>query len=501
MSEPFPAKHRLSAFVIASLVIFALFAAVEPDAAQALTVGARDLVTGYFDWLLTGTVSLVLLLAIGLALHPRASRRIGGVQDKPEFSRWSWFAMLFSAGLASGLVYWGTAEPITHFAGNPFLDNGASDMTAATRAVTITIFHWGLHGWGLYVIAGLAIGLTAYRHNRPLSFSSALIPILGEERVDGPLGRVVDLVALYGTIFGVATSIGLAVASMNATIEPLSGLPFNLYSQIAIVMLVCALGVLSVLSGVANGIRRLSELNVWLSLALMGVIFLLGPSLWLLEALPTNAADYALNVIPMGFWVADDQSGHAWQSAWTVFYWGWWLAWTPFVAMFIARISKGRTIREFILGVLFVPALVVVTWMTIFGGTALHQELASAGAVSEPVAVDYSMGLVATIENLAVPELQTALLIVVSFLLFTWLITSLDSATLVICHILNFADIGRMKVLWGCILGGITCALMWIGGMTALQAASIIIGLPMALLMLLIAWSTLKLVLGKSPAD
>jgi len=499
-SISYGAKHWLSVFAIFTLVVLSVLAAADLDAASRVTIAARNMVTGYFDWLLTGTVSVALLLAIALVFHPRASQRIGREDDRPEFSRWSWFAMLFSAGLASGLVYWGTAEPITHFGGNPFVDGDASRLNAATKAVTITVFHWGLHGWGLYVIAGLAIGLSAYRQGRPLTFSAALVPLLGAHRVDGAVGRVVDLLALYGTIFGVATSIGLAVSSMNATIGPLSGLPFNLFSQLGIVVLVSTMGVLSVLSGVAKGIRRLSELNVWLSLALMLAFFVVGPTTWLLEALPANLADYAVNVIPMGFWLAESEAGQEWQTAWTVFYWGWWLAWTPFVSMFIARISKGRTVREFILGVLFVPSLVVLVWMTVFGGTALHQELSTAGSVSAAVETDYSMGLVATIENLALPELQTAMLVVVSFLLFTWLITSLDSATLVICHILHFDHLGGMKVLWGFILGGVTCTLMLIGGMEALQAASIIIGLPMAVFMLLISVSALKLVVWKPPS-
>ena len=490
----FGAKHRLSAFTIATLVAFSAFAAIDLDLANGVTVGVRDVVTGYFDWLLTGTVSLVLLLAVYLACHPGAKKRLGREDEVPEFSRWSWFSMLFSAGLASGVVYWGAAEPIMHFAGNPFLTDGATPAEAARKAVTITVFHWGMHGWGLYAIAGLAIGLGAYRHDRPLTFSAALLPILGEEQVNGVAGRVVDLVALYGTVFGVATSIGLAVSSMNATLGPLSGLPFNLYTQIAIVVVVCGLGVLSVLSGVANGIRRLSEMNVWLSMVLLAVIALLGPTLWLLVALPGNIADYVINVIPMGFWLAQSQDGHAWQTAWTVFYWGWWLAWTPFVAMFIARISRGRTIREFILGVLLAPALVVLLWMTVIGGTALHQELAVAGAVSEAVNTDYSMGLAATIGNLAYPAVHQLLFVVVSFLLFTWLITSLDSATLVICHILHIDHLGSMKILWGFILGGVTCTLMLMGGITALQAASIIIGLPMAFLMVAMSWSAYRLV-------
>ncbi|MEM6938301.1 MAG: BCCT family transporter, partial [Pseudomonadota bacterium] len=433
----FGAKHRLSAFTILSLVAFSAFAALDLTTAKAWTIGTRDLVTGYFDWLLVAVVSGVLLLSIGLAFHPGAARRIGRPEDRPEFSRWSWFAMLFSAGLASGLIYWGAAEPITHLGGNPFVAADASAAQAATRAVSLTVFHWGLHGWGLYAIGGLAIGLAAYRRGLPLTFSAALAPIIGEQRTLGWPGHLVDLVALYGTVFGVATSIGLAVGSMNATIEPLTGIPFTLYTQLAMVLLASTLGVLSVLSGIAKGVRRLSELNLWLSLGLLIVIVLAGPTAWLFAAFPTNLVDYAINAIPMGFWVAGEAEGQAWQTGWTVFYWGWWLAWTPFVAMFIARISKGRTVREFIFGVLLVPALVVVLWMTVFGGTAIHQELAAPGSVSTAVAEDYSLGLVATIRNLGTPQLENALMAVVAVLLFTWLITSLDSATLVICHILH----------------------------------------------------------------
>ncbi len=493
----FGAKHRLSAFTILTLVLFSALAAFDLDLANTTTMGLRDWVTGYFDWLLAGTVSIVLLLALGLAFHPMARRRIGPTDEPPEFSRWSWFAMLFSAGLGSGLIYWGAAEPITHFGSNPFVEDHAGSLEAAGKAVTLTIFHWGLHGWGLYAIGGLAIGLSAYRHGRPLTFSAALEPLLGPERVQGAVGRGVDLLALYGTVFGVATSIGLAVGSMNAAIEPLSGLPFNLFSQLLMVFVVCTLGIFSVLSGVAKGIRRLSEINVWFSLLLLLVVLAIGPSAWLLQSIPQNAWDYLVNVVPMGFWLADNEAEQNWQTAWTVFYWGWWLAWTPFVAMFIARISKGRTVREFILGVLLVPSLMVIIWMSIFGGAAIHEELAVAGVISEAVAVDYSLGLVATVEQLADPTLQTALLLVIGFLLFTWLITSLDSATLVICHILHVDHLGSMKILWGFVLGGVTGTLMLIGGLQALQAASIIIGLPLAILMILMSVAAFKLVAAK----
>jgi choline/glycine/proline betaine transport protein len=452
-------------------------------------------VTANFDWLLIGTAGLILLLAIGLVFHPAASKVLGADHEKPEFSRWSWFAMLFSAGLGPGLLYWGTAEPITHFGGNPFLpffDADAGTAAASMPAIIVTIFHWGLHGWGMYVIAGLAIAIGAYRHDRPLTFSTALIPLLGEKRIAGTTGTAIDTIALFGTVFGVATSIGLSVGIINATMEPLTGLTFSLSNQIIFVIVVSSLGVFSVVSGVARGIRRISEINIWVSLALFLVFFLMGPTLLLLSSVIENLLVYIAAVLPMGFWLASDDTGTAWQAGWTVFYWGWWLAWTPFVALFVARISRGRTIREFILGVLLAPSLVVVVWMSVFGSTSIQQELAMTGSVSDAVAIDYSLAMAATIENMPQPELRTVLLLIVTFLLFTWLVTSLDSATLVICHILNFDLIPGMKVFWGFVLGGVTCTLMWIGGIQALQAASIIIGLPMALVMLLVVASLLK---------
>ena len=272
------------------------------------------------------------------------------------------------------------------------------------------------------------------------------------------------------------------------------GIEITVYNQVAIILAVSTLGVLSAVSGVQKGIRRLSEFNIWLSLLLLIVIVLLGPTWYLLSSIPVNLVDYVVNVIPMGFWISDSVEGVAWQGAWSIFYWGWWLAWTPFVALFVARISRGRTVREFTLGVLLVPSLITVIWMSVFGGTALHQELVEPGVVSSVVANNYALGLVETIHGLQVPSLETPILMLVALLLLTWLITSLDSATLVVCHILRMDHIPGMKVFWGFILGGVTCTLLLIGGITALQAASIIIGLPMAILVLLTLLSVVKMI-------
>ena len=260
---------------------------------------------------------------------------------------------LSSARKASG----STAEPITHFQGNPHLEMiGAEALTAhaAQVAVRVTIFHWGLHGWGLYVLTGLGIAYFSYRRGQPLALRAALYPLLGE-RVNAWPGEMVDLIGVVGTVFGVATSIGLAVAGMNAAMSELFGIGINTTNQLVIVALVVGLGITSVISGVARGIRRLSEINVWLSTLLLLAILIVGPTAFLLGFVVTSFGDYAANVIPMGFWTANSVADQNWQGAWTVFYWGWWLAWTPFVGLFIARISRGRTVREFVLGVMLVP--------------------------------------------------------------------------------------------------------------------------------------------------
>jgi len=483
------------------LVLLIAISAISIESANALLIGAKDQVVDHFDWLFVGVATGALLVVALLGVHPRANVRLGAEGDLPEFSRFSWFAMLFSAGLASGLLYWATAEPILHHQANPFLDRDGiepSTRAAVQTAMRITIFHWGLHGWGMYVLGGLAIGIYGYRHGRALTIRSALYPVLGERWVDRWPGRAVDLIALLGTVFGVATSIGLSAAALNATLTPLIGLEVGASNQIGIVFFVCALGVLSAISGVGRGIRRLSEINVWVSAAFLLPILFLGPTLELLGLILSSAADYLVTFLPTGTWIGTSTAERDWQAAWTVFYWGWWLAWMPFVSLFIARISRGRTVREFVVAVMCVPTLVIIVWMVVLGGTALDQELTNPGTLSVAVNQDYSLGIPTLLKQLAGPGVAFALSSVAAFLLFTWLITSLDSATLVICHLIEKPDATVQQVTWGVVLASVTSALIAVGGLTALQAASIVIGLPLAGVMILIGGGLLKdLLTGK----
>ncbi len=474
---------------------FVVGTATNLEIASDVFIGARDYVVATFDWFFTGVASVCLLSAFWIGVDHRFNVRLGHDHERPEFSNLAWFAMLFSAGLASGVLYWATAEPILHFQGNPHLAmEGAAPMTpqAAQTAVTLTIFHWGLHGWGFYVVTGLAIAYFAFRRDMPLALRSALYPVLGDHIHRWP-GYLVDLIGVIGTVFGVATSIGLAVGGMNAAMSELFGIEINVTNQLAIVALVSVLGIMSVISGVSRGIRRLSELNVYLSAGLLIAVLVIGPTAFLLGFVVSSFADYAVRVIPMGFWTAQSLEDQSWQSAWTVFYWGWWLAWAPFVGLFIARVSRGRTVREFVIGVMLVPTLSVAIWMSVFGGTAIHGELYGSTSIIDQVNADYAVGTVSVVERLGV--LVLPLIAVVGFLLFTWLITSIDSATLVICTLLkrDELEIGvAQKVLWGVLVGTVTGLLLYVGGVTALQAASIVFGLPIGFVLVAITIGVFK---------
>ncbi len=482
---------KWNALALLGLVLIGLFFGVPFDSANDFLIGSKDKVVDYFDWLFVGVASATLVLVVLIGLSPQASLRLGPDDVAPEFSRFSWLAMLFSAGLASGLLYWAVAEPIIHYQSNPFIGSeGQPDLPRI--ALRVTVFHWGLHGWGMYILGGLAISIASYRHGRPLTIRSALYPILGNRWIDRWPGRIVDWLALMGTIFGVATSIGLSAAALNATLFSGFGLAVDSTTQIGIVFVVCAFGVASAVSGVGRGIRRLSEVNVWVSGLFLASILMLGPTADLIELIWTTSVDYVWTVLPLGIWIGESDSEKAWQASWTVFYWGWWLAWMPFVSLFIARISKGRTIREFVLAVLLVPTIVIIVWMAVLGGTALHQEEANAGAVSVAVNQDYSLGIVTVLENLSGPDVGMVLIAVAAFLLFSWLITSLDSATLVISHLVGAPDSAGHQALWGFILALVTAVLIAVGGVPALQAASIIVGLPLALITVLIGVGVVK---------
>ena len=362
------------------------------------------------------------------------------------------------------------------------------------------MFHWGLHGWAIYVIVGMALAYFAYRKGLPLALRSALYPFIGE-RIFGPLGHLFDILGVLGCVFGVATSLGLGVSQMAVGLERLVGIGAGLDTQLILIALISMVSILSAVTGVRRGIRVISELNIWTSLLVVGVFLVGGPTLWLITAFGETLLDYAITFIPMGLWFADAPGNVEWQQGWTIFYWGWWLAWAPFVGLFIARISKGRTLREFVLGVLLVPTLIIFVWLIIFGGNAMYQELhaaggpGSAGIIELVNAWQLPAALFATADGIvgtgAFGWVLSAMMV---FLLMSWFVTSSDSGTLVLTTILSLGNEEpprRFRVFWGVVIGLVAAVLLVAGGLTALQTALIAAALPLSLVILVMTTGVL----------
>ena len=345
-----------SKFLVFAVVIFG---AVWTETAGGVFSAVKDWMVYALKWYYLGIVAVFLFFVIWLMFSRFGNIRLGNDDERPEFTYFAWFAMLFGAGMGIGLVFWSIAEPIYHFQSNPFMTEAmAKSPEAATLAMRITFFHWGLHPWAIYVVVALSLSYFAYRKGLPLTIRSSLYPLIGE-RIYGPIGHAADILAVFGTVFGVATSLGLGVQQMATGLYTLTGLEMfiqmsadgkqepNMAAMLVLIAIISAIATVSVVSGVGKGIKILSELNLWLSIAILVFLFAFGPTRYLLNAFLQNLGDYIGSVIPLSLW-SDANKDSQWQGWWTAFYWGWWIAWAPFVGMFIARISRGRTIREFV---------------------------------------------------------------------------------------------------------------------------------------------------------
>jgi len=393
---------------------------------------------------------------------------------------------------------------MSHIQGSPFLTREGLEpntVAAASSAILITSLHWGLHGWALYVLVGLCLAYFAYRMDLPLSLRSALYPVL-KEKIYGPWGHLVDLIGVFGTIFGLATSLGLGIGPIAAGMADLGWLENTQTNQLILVAIITIMGTASAASGVGRGVRILSEINVWASIGLLLLFFILGPTAFMLGMVITGFGDYIWNVIPMRFWIDGDPESK-WQSWWTIFYWAWWIAWCPFVGLFIARISKGRTIRQFCFAVLLLPTMVVVLWMGAFGSAATGVELFNDGGVVDSVNADYATGVFKTIAGFGYDALTTPITILVTVLLFSWFVTSSDSGTLVMYTMLSMGDEHppiKFRIFWGLASGAVAGVLMLSGGLSALQTASIVAGLPIAVALLLMCYGIARTLHDEFPA-
>ena len=488
-----PTTKINSPVFVASLLtttFFALFAAIFPEISTQYFGQLQSFLVSKVSWLYVLLVAIFLLFIIFIMVSRLGDIKLGLDHDAPAYTNLSWFSMLFSAGMGIGLMFFGVAEPVMHYMSPPMGD--AATVAAAKEAMRITFFHWGLHAWGIYAIVALTLAYFAYRHKLPLLPRSALYPLIGE-RIYGGIGHTVDSFAVVGTIFGVATSMGFGVQQLNAGLHYLVGIPEANYVQIMLIIGITALATLSVVLGLDRGIKRLSNLNMTLAVCLMLFVLLFGPTTLLLQVFVQNTGAYLSEIVSSTFNLYAYDRRDDWIGGWTLFYWGWWVSWSPFVGMFIARVSKGRTIREFIVGVLFIPAGFTFLWMTIFGNTAIHEIATNqASNLAETVSSNVPVALFVFFEQFAIAPLLSTIAIC---LITTFFITSADSGALVIDTLASGGEEETpvwQRIFWTAIIGIIAAALLSLGGLRALQTLTIASAFPFMFVLLIFCYSLFK---------
>ena len=472
--------------LILALVLFAVMA---PDTAQQVFGQAQAWITVNASWFYILAVALFLLAVVFMAVSRYGDIKLGPDHSEPDFANYSWFAMLFSAGMGIGLMFFGVAEPVMHYLSPPVGEGGTA--VAAREAMKITFFHWGLHAWAVYAVVALILAYFGYRHDLPLTLRSALYPLIGE-RIYGPIGHAVDIFAVLGTVLGVATSLGFGVAQINSGLNYLFDVPQGVGVQVILILVAMSLATLSLATGLERGIRILSETNLLLAVLLMLLVLIMGPTVFLLKAYVQNTGSYLADIVDKTFNLYAYEPTD-WIGGWTLFYWGWWIAWSPFVGMFIARISRGRTIREFVSGVLLVPAGFTLMWMTVFGDSAIYmihvQGLDSLGAA---VNADTAQALFAFLQAFPLGYVLSLLAVVMVLVFF---VTSADSGAMVV-DMLASGGHGKtplwQKLFWSLIMAATAIALLLADGLTALQTATIASALPYTLFLLAATWGLLK---------
>ncbi|MFC4174192.1 BCCT family transporter [Microvirga sp. GCM10011540] len=476
-------------FISAGVILaFVCLGALFTEQAATFFSAVQGSIVAGFGWFYIAVVAGFLIFTFFLMLSRYGDVKLGPDDAEPDYSYLSWFAMLFSAGMGIGLMFFGVAEPIYHYMDPPVGEGNT--LAAARQAMIITFFHWGLHAWAIYIVVGLALAYFAFRRGLPLTIRSALYPLIGA-RIHGPIGHAADIFAVFGTMFGVATSLGLGVLQVNAGLEYLFGLPANVGVQLALIAVITGLATVSVMLGLDAGIRRLSELNIILAVLLLGFVLTAGPTVFLLQALMQNTGAYLDDVVRLTFRMYAYEPNE-WLGSWTLFYWGWWIAWSPFVGMFIARISRGRTIREFVLGVLFVPVLFTFLWMTVFGNTALWMQLNGIAPIGQVVADNMPVALFALLEAL---PLSTITSVIATLLVVTFFVTSADSGALVIDMITSGGAEEPpvwQRIFWAISAGVVAAVLLVAGGLQALQTAAIASALPFSVIMVLVCYGLLR---------
>ncbi|MEY8882373.1 BCCT family transporter [Donghicola sp. XS_ASV15] len=486
----FPKVHK-RVFPISALLIvgFIIFGAFFNEQANALFGGIQTWFADTLGWAMIIEVNIFVIATIYLAFGKFGDIRLGRMTEKPAYDLFSWTAMLFSAGIGIGLIYWGVAEPLYHYFAPPMGD--PETEAAAKQAMVISFLHWGFHGWAIYAIVALALAYFHFRKGLPLTIRSALYPLLGD-KIYGPWGDAIDILAVFGTMFGIVTSLGLGAMQINSGLGEVFGIGQSTTVQIIIIALITLAATISVVAGLDGGIKRLSNLNVSFSLLFLLFLLIVGPTVFIFDLFVQSYGDYLANFISWATWTEAYTEEGTWQNGWTIFYWAWWISWSPFVGVFVARISRGRTIREFLLGVMLLPTSIMFFWFAAFGGTALNISLGGDPALVEATRNSYGDAMFALLQYLPGTEILSGLTII---LIVLWFVTSSDSGSFVIDMLTAGGDPNPPKVqriFWAVTEGAVASVLLVAGGLNALQAAAVVAGFPFAVVCMLILIGLVK---------
>ncbi|QDI90731.1 BCCT family transporter [Salicibibacter halophilus] len=487
-------SRKLSIVFWVSLIIAAVFIAwgtFFPENVETILGAIDGFIATNLGWFYMLVMTFFVLFAIFMVVTPFGRIKLGRPDEKPEYSYFTWFAFLFTAGMGVGLVFFGVTEPLTHYHNPPSEDPGS--MAAAEESLQHTIFHWGFHPWAVYAVVGLALAYFKFRHHSPILMSSALTPLLGE-RAKGPLGHSVDVLAVFGTIFGIATSLGLGATQITAGLSfSFEAIDNNIFTQLLVVLIITVAFVTSAVTGVNKGIRYLSWMNIVVAIGLMVFVFVLGSSVQMIDSFMTTTGNYLQNIPSMTFDMNAFTGERDFLNDWTLFYWAWWIGWSAFVGSFIARVSRGRTIREFVIGVVTVPFLFSAIWFAILGVAGIETDNAVGGALYELVQTEGDeVALFAFLESL---PLDVIVIGIAVLLIASFFVTSADAGTFVLGMLTTGGRLNpslQIKVIWGAILSGTAAVLLFSGGLQALEMAMLIAAFPFAFVVILLAISLVK---------
>ena len=480
-----------SVFFISLAIVLTLAAlgVIAPKELDAWTAWLHGVIIKHFGWCYLVAAFFFLLFSLGFAFSRYGQIKLGQDHEKPRFSLFGWFSMLFAAGMGIGLIFWGVAEPMSHYLNPPPYLAGESDE-AAKFAMRYAFFHWGFQPWAIYIVMSLSIAYFSFRRGMPPLISSCFYPLLGK-RIYGAAGLLIDTLAVFATVFGIVTSLGLGAIQINAGLGTVFHFSTGFGSTLAIIAVVTVLFMISSMTGLDKGIQILSKANVMLAVLLLTFMLAVGPTTLMFNIFTSTLADYLSSLFSMSL-STNPFRGYEWTQSWTLFYWAWWISWSPFVGLFVASISRGRTIREFVLGAMLAPSLLTFLWFSVFSGAAFHQEFEQGAGIAAAVAQDVSTGLFKVYAHYPLSSLLT---LVTVLLLIVFFVTSADSATFVLAMMTSGGletPSALKKLTWGVTVSAISAVLLFSGGLEALQRMAIAAALPFTAIMLFMCRSLLK---------